>query len=128
MWDAPDGWTCVNCHTGCTTDEILAAMGLHVRSLAPDGPQMSLKAIREGEAQRAREEAHRKAERRRKGKMIDQARYWEGEVYRIGKLLAEDFDSAKLAKQLHWALDRSRTAQAAIRPFFHPANIPGEIQ
>ena len=87
---------------------------------------MTPKAIREAERARQREESLRVATRHRKGKLIDQARYWEGEVDRIGKLLAKDFDSVKIAKQLHWAIERGRAAQEAIRPFFHPANVPGE--
>jgi hypothetical protein len=34
VWDSEDGWVRLKCFTGCSRDEILAAMGLQVRDLA----------------------------------------------------------------------------------------------
>jgi hypothetical protein len=34
VWESEDGWVRVHCFTGCTRDEILAALGLKVRDLA----------------------------------------------------------------------------------------------
>ena len=34
VWESKDGWVRLKCFTGCTRDEILAAMGLKVRDLA----------------------------------------------------------------------------------------------
>ena len=111
----------------CPVESIVRAMGLTMQDLFYESRcNMSPADFRKLEAQRRKEDAQEKAKKRRKDKLIYQARYREGEVYRIGKLLARDFDSVKLAKQFHWSLDRSRGAQAAIRPYFHPANIPGD--
>ena len=121
-----DGSAWAHCFGGCDQKAVLEALGLTWSDLKPEGRSMTPQAIREAERARQREESLRVATKHRKGKLIDQARYWEGEVDRIGKLLAKDFDSVKIAKQLHWAIERGRAAQEAIRPFFHPANVPGE--
>lgn len=34
VWDSPDGWVRLHCFTGCTRDEIVAALGLKIRDLA----------------------------------------------------------------------------------------------
>jgi len=34
VWESEDGWVRLKCFTGCSRDEILAAMGLQVRDLA----------------------------------------------------------------------------------------------
>lgn len=34
VWDSEDGWIRLKCFTGCSRDEILAALGLKVRDLA----------------------------------------------------------------------------------------------
>ena len=37
VWDGDDGWTCFKCHVGHERAEILAAMGLSLRDIGPDG-------------------------------------------------------------------------------------------
>ena len=34
VWESSDGWVRLHCFTGCTRDEIVAAMGLKIRDLA----------------------------------------------------------------------------------------------
>lgn len=111
---------------GCETKAILAALGLHWRDLYDDKP-FDREAMRAVEMERRRQEMEEKDARVTRGLWISQAYFWEEEVRRIGKLLESDFDSDTLARQLHRALEKGRTAQSHVRSYFHPCNVPGEI-
>ena len=104
----------------CTAKSICDAIGIRVTDLAYDAPRhpdsSDLKRL---EAQRKADESRESAEKAKKRRLIEQANYWRAEVQRLGKLLAEQPDSDKIARQFHWAVDRQRTAQVAIRPYFH---------
>lgn len=118
----------VRCQSlGCTTAQICDALGISVSALFyDDGRSVSPAEMRRIEAQRQVGQRKESVLKRRRGAEIYQARYWEGEVRRLGSLLANTPEIDRLARQFHWALDRSRDAQAAICPYFHPMTVPGE--
>ena len=47
VWESKDGWVRLKCFTGCTRDEILAAMGLRIADLALTAPCKVTPAMRE---------------------------------------------------------------------------------
>ena len=107
----------------CTPKSICDALGLKVGDLFYERRSWSPEAVKRIEAQRKEEERRGRAEKLRKRRLIDQAVYWRAEVERLGKMLYEDPSSDKIARQFHWVVDRRRSAQAAIRPFFHRAFV-----
>ena len=107
----------------CTPKSICEALGLTVSDLFYESRPRAPAHLKRMEAQRKADERKEVAEKAKKRRLIEQANYWRAEVQRLGKLLAEQPDSDKIARQFHWAVDRQRTAQAAIRPYFHKAFI-----
>lgn len=46
IWESADGWIRVKCFTGCTRDDIVSALGLSIRDLAPNSDWKISPAIR----------------------------------------------------------------------------------
>ena len=107
----------------CTPKSICDALGLKLGDLFYEKRSWSPEAVKKLEANRKEEERMEAAQKVKKRRSIDQAIYWKNEVERLGKLLMEDPSSDRIARQFHWAVDRRRTAQAAIRPYFHVAFV-----
>ena len=102
-----DGWVRLKCFSGCTREQIVAAMGLRIRDLAlgamPDKAALAL-----AERLRADEERKRKAKRRREGEAIDRARKWEACRDALGFLLIQRPEDSKLASLFHHACNMCR--------------------
>jgi hypothetical protein len=119
------GRTRLHCFGGCPQQSVLDALGLSWKDL-DDNKRADPEAYKAIAMERRRQELIEKEARVTRGLWISQARFWDEEVRRIGKLLESDFDSDTLARQLHRAIEKGRTAQAHVRPYFHPCNVPGE--
>lgn len=109
----------------CPNDAILAALGLQWADVMTDRIT-DPKALKKAIALQKEEERKRLSDRRSMRNSIDWARRCELKVKECGMLLAKSPESSTLARDFHRSLDQARNAQAAIRPFFHPAFIPGE--
>lgn len=108
----------------CTPRAVCEALGIRVGDLFYERRQkLSVAGLQRLETQRAKEAHKEKAEKVKIRNLIAQARYWRSEVEKRAKLLIAHPEDGKLGRQFHWALDRQRTAQAAIRPYFHPAFV-----
>lgn len=106
---------------GCETKAILDAMGLGFSDLYEGAP--TREQYRAIEAERKRQKALEAKHKCELVRLIHQAKYWESEVIRIGKLLESDFDSVKLARQFHWALERSRSAELKLPSYLQCWNV-----
>ena len=124
--DMGAGRTRLHCFGGCSQKSVLDSLGLTWRDLTEAKP-IDREAYKAIQAERRRQEQAEKDAKVTRRLWIAQAHYWDTEIERIGKLLGSDFDSDKLARELHRALEKGRMAQDRIRPYFHPMNIPGEI-
>ncbi len=124
--DMGAGRTRLHCFAGCPQQNVLDALGLSWKDL-DDTKRADPDAFKAILKERRRQEMEEKDARVTRGLWLDQARFWDEEIGRIGKLLESDFDSDTLARQLHRALEKGRTAQTHVRSYFHPSNVPGEI-
>jgi hypothetical protein len=107
-----NGWVTLKCFTGCTRDEILAAMGLKIRDLALD-EMPDPKALALAEKKRAQEKYRRKAAHLAWRRALDQAWFWRNRRDELGRMLAEDPENCKIASLFHAACSRFQTASAA---------------
>ena len=112
--EAKDGWVTLKCFTGCTRDEILSAMGLHIRDLALHEP-MDRKSAEIAERKRQQEERDRQAKKREAWQAWDRARKWEAVRDALGLLLIQRPASDRLNVLFHYACDRSRELEDAER-------------
>jgi len=111
----------------CSPESICEALGLKVSDLFYESRPTDPKSLREAQRQVLREEAEKRREKLLRGVLCDQARFWDGEVRRLGNLFQENLEDVRIARRFHWTLDRLRESQARIAPYFHPLNVPGEI-
>lgn len=107
----------------CTPKSICDALGIRVGDLFYERRSWSPEAVKRIEAQREEEARREKAEKVKIRNLIAQARYWRCEVEKRAKLLMSHPEDGKMGSQFHWAIDRQRSAQQAIRPYFHPVFV-----
>lgn len=105
-----DGDKCVliKCWSGCSTEAVLAAIGLTYNDLFYDSGRPDPYALREAARLRAIEEKKRKEARQRIREEIDMAWKWNAVKEALGIQLAKTPADDKLASLYHHACDKSR--------------------
>lgn len=106
----------LKCWTGCTVEEVVAALGMTMMSLWYDAGETDPKKLAAAKRERDREDAALAVERKRLRYCVDQARTWETVSSALFLRLIERMDDDKLAALCHEALETARTWNEHLNP------------
>lgn len=110
--EGEDGKTLIRCWAGCSTEDVVKAVGLRMADLFA-GPPPAAEQARQIAQEREQRDAEARNRRAAHGMACDRLRKLEAVCDSLGERLARQPDSDALAKLFHAALDKLRIVEAS---------------
>ncbi len=109
--EGEDGKTLIRCWAGCSTEDVVKAVGLRMADLFA-GPPPTAEQGRQIAQERDQRDAEARNRRAAHGAACDRLRKLEAVCDSLGERLARQPDSDAIAELFHAALDKLRAAEA----------------